>query len=238
MDIEPPSNNTSQSGSPKPFQKRNNVPRDKKQLKPFVRDDNIIREKLSHLNGPVIDLPPLKFEEKKFSGRSRLFIGNLPSRITEEEISELFKKFGETSEIYINKSYFGFIKLDFYANAKKAKEELNGSCFKGKILAIRLSHPASVLVTNLSPCVTDELLHIAFSVFGDIEMCFILTHDHGKPTGKGVVQYVKKSSALSAVSRCTDGCYLVTSSLKPVSVELYDPVNDFDGYPEALVSKL
>jgi hypothetical protein len=50
--------------------------------------------------------------EKKFTGRCRLFVGNLPSDMTEVEFKELFTKFGEVGEVFLNPSRsFGFIKL-------------------------------------------------------------------------------------------------------------------------------
>ena len=50
--------------------------------------------------------------EKTFTQRCRLFIGNLPNDITENEFKKLFSKYGEPSEIFINQSKgFGFIRL-------------------------------------------------------------------------------------------------------------------------------
>lgn len=45
-------------------------------------------------------------------GRSRLFIGNVPSDLTKDEFLQLFGKFGELIEYYVNPSRgFGFVKL-------------------------------------------------------------------------------------------------------------------------------
>lgn len=52
--------------------------------------------------------------EKKTTqgGRCRLFIGNVPSDITQEEFLNLFGKYGELVEYFVNPSRsFGFIKL-------------------------------------------------------------------------------------------------------------------------------
>lgn len=49
---------------------------------------------------------------KKFTGRCRLFVGNLPGNITENDFKEMFQKFGEVSEVFLNASRsFGFVKL-------------------------------------------------------------------------------------------------------------------------------
>ncbi len=50
--------------------------------------------------------------EKTYTQRSRLFVGNLPTGTTEEDVEKLFSKYGKPSEIFINKERgFGFIRL-------------------------------------------------------------------------------------------------------------------------------
>ena len=50
--------------------------------------------------------------EKKFTQRCRLFVGNLTPDTTEDEFKSLFEKYGEISEVFLNKSKgFGFIRL-------------------------------------------------------------------------------------------------------------------------------
>ena len=50
--------------------------------------------------------------QKKFTGRCRLFVGNIPSDTKEDDFKEMFKQYGECSEIFLNPSRgFGFIRL-------------------------------------------------------------------------------------------------------------------------------
>ena len=50
-------------------------------------------------------------KERKFTGRCRLFIGNLVNT-TEDDLREMFKNFGEMSEVFVNQEKgFGFIRL-------------------------------------------------------------------------------------------------------------------------------
>lgn len=50
--------------------------------------------------------------EKKFGNRSRLYVGNLPKGITEDDLRTLFNEFGETEQVFIEKEKnFGFIRL-------------------------------------------------------------------------------------------------------------------------------
>lgn len=67
---------------------------------------------MATISGPTIELPPQDTKEKKFSGRCRLYIGNLANDVTEEEIKQLFAPFGETSEIFINsEKMFAFVRV-------------------------------------------------------------------------------------------------------------------------------
>jgi len=51
-------------------------------------------------------------KEKKFSGRCRLFVGNLPNGMSENEFQKFFEGFGELNEVFLNASRgFGFIRL-------------------------------------------------------------------------------------------------------------------------------
>ena len=52
-----------------------------------------------------------KTKERKFSGRCRLFVGNLVS-CDEKELREMFEKYGEVAEVFVNKEKgFGFVRL-------------------------------------------------------------------------------------------------------------------------------
>lgn len=54
----------------------------------------------------------LKPGEKTYTQRCRLFVGNLPNDITEDDFRKMFVKYGEPSEVFINKvKGFGFIRL-------------------------------------------------------------------------------------------------------------------------------
>lgn len=90
---------------------------------------------------------------------------------------------------------------------------------------------------NLTPYVTNELLHAAFSVFGEIERCVVIVDDRGKSTGEGIIEFVRKPAATLALKHCTEGCFFLTSSLRPVIVELHEQMDNIDGFPEKSVQK-
>ena len=185
------------------------------------------------------DLPELQCEEFKFSGRNRLYIGNLTSDVTEEELKEMFRPYGEISEAFINaEKNFAFLKLDFHVNAERAKKELDGTMRKNKPIRIRFAPNATtVRVKNLTSYVSNELLFKAFEVFGQVERAVIIVDDRGKTTGEGIVEYARKSGAMTAMKYCQDKCYFLTSSLRPCVVEVFDHIDDNDGFPERSLMK-
>lgn len=199
----------------------------------------MINQRLKNLVGPLHDLPDLQCEEIKFSGRNRLYIGNLTSDVTENELKEMFKPFGEISEAFINtEKNFAFLKLDFHANAERAKKELDGSMRKNKPIRIRFAPNATTIrVKNLTPFVTNELLYRSFEVFGPIERAVITVDDRGKTTGEGIVEFARKSGAMNATKYCTEKCFFLTSSLRPCVVETFDQRDDNDGFPERSIMK-
>jgi len=69
-------------------------------------------ERVMAISGPSHELPPQETTEKKFSGRNRLYIGNLTNDVSEEEIQNMFQKYGEVSELFVNKEKsFAFLRM-------------------------------------------------------------------------------------------------------------------------------
>lgn len=194
----------------------------------------MINQKLKNLSGPTHDLPELQLEEMKFSGRNRLYIGNLTSDVTEEELKELFSPYGEISEAFINaEKNFAFLKIDYRANAERAKKELDGRMRKNKPIRIRFAPNATtVRVKNLTAFVSNELLFKAFEVFGQVERAVIIVDDRGKTTGEGIVEFSRKSGAMSALKYCNEKCFFLTSLLRPCVVEPFEHIDETDGFPE------
>ncbi len=181
----------------------------------------------------------LKKIEKKFTGRCRLFVGNLPNDINEAEFKEMFSKYGEIGEIFLNTGRsFGFIKLDTRNNAEHAKQELDSKTFRGRCLRVRFaSHGAAVRVKNLSPCISNEYLEQAFSIFGSVERAVVVVDDKGRPTGEGIVEFERKPAAMQCITKCAESCFLLTSYPRPVIVEPLDQRDDEDGLPEKSIIK-
>lgn len=207
---------------------------------PNRSDDFFINQRLRAINGPTLELPPVEQnEELKFSGRNRLYVGNLTSDVNEEELREMFKPYGQIGETFTNTDKnFAFLKLDYHANAEKAKRELDGTMRKGRILRVRFAPNATIVrVSNLTPLVSNELLYKAFEIFGNVEKAYVVVDDRGKSTGEGIVEFAKKSSANMCLRYCNEKCFFLTASLRPCVVESYEVNDDADGLPEKSLNK-
>lgn len=203
------------------------------------RNVDHVGRRLAEIGGPTHELPPVDTSEKQFSGRNRLYVGNLPPSITEDEVKELLKKFGEVSESFLNnEKHFAFLRLDYRENAEKAKRELDGKLHNQRNLRVRFApHQGALRVKNLGPWVSNELLHRAFSVFGDLERALVFVDERGRSKGEGLVEFEKKPSAMEALRRCSEGSFFITSSLRPCIVELADDTDDDDGLSEKMLPK-
>jgi len=189
---------------------------------------------------PVVDGATTTTQaDKKFTGRCRLFVGNLTPDTTEDEFKKLFEPYGEISEVYVNTGRgFGFIRLDYRHNAEAAKAALDGLQRKGRVLRIRFAtHAAALRVKNLHPHVSNELLEQSFAQFGELERCIVIVDDRGKSTGEGIVEFVRKPGANSALRRITEGVFLMGADPKPIAVEPLEQKDEEDGMPEKFLTK-
>lgn len=198
-----------------------------------------IRDAVMQLSGPQIELEPMEFTEKKFNANSRLFVGNLPRELEEEELKEMFTKYGEIGDLYYNKQgSYAFINFDFRCNAEKAKKELQSHVLKGRTMKVRVASVSTgIRVKNLSPQVSNELLLKAFSVFGEVDSCRVMVNERGKPTGEGMVIYADKKGWSVALRKCEEECYFLTSDTRPCVVEPMEAKEEEDGQPEISMPK-
>ena len=77
-----------------------------------------------------------------------IYVGNLPFRMTEEELINLFAEFGavESARIFTDKNSgrskgFGFVDMTEKDEAQKAIENLNGKEINGRELRINEAKP-------------------------------------------------------------------------------------------------
>ena len=92
-------------------------------------------------------------------------------------------------------------------------------------------------ICKIGDMVSNELLHKAFSIFGEIERCVVGIDARGRSTNEAIVEFEKKPCALECVKRCTEGCFFLTTSLRPVIAEIQEEAEDDGGLQEAMLPK-
>jgi len=77
-----------------------------------------------------------------------IYVGNISSQLTEEEINEAFAAYGQLTSVKIIKDKytgenrgFGFVEMPEKAEAEAAMAGLNGKEFKGKTLNVNEARP-------------------------------------------------------------------------------------------------
>jgi RNA recognition motif-containing protein len=77
-----------------------------------------------------------------------IYVGNLASDVTEEDLTSLFSEYGQVKEAKVIKDMFsqesrgfGFVEMPATAEAQKAIEELNTKELKGKVLTVNEARP-------------------------------------------------------------------------------------------------
>jgi hypothetical protein len=57
------------------------------------------------------------------------------------------------------------------------------------------AHGAAIRVKELPHAVSNEMLHLTFSAFGDVERAVHIVDEKGRPTGEGIVEFERKTAA-------------------------------------------
>ncbi len=79
---------------------------------------------------------------------SKLYVGNLPFEMTEEDLQELFAPHGQviSAKIVTDRETgrargFGFVEMQEAGDAQKAIQSLDGQEFKGRNLKVNIAKP-------------------------------------------------------------------------------------------------
>lgn len=80
----------------------------------------------------------------------KLFVGNLPFSVTDEQLNETFKAIGEVGSANVvtdkfsgRSRGFGFVEMTQDADAEKAVKELNGKEIEGRKIVVNEARPKS-----------------------------------------------------------------------------------------------
>ncbi|WP_228517802.1 RNA recognition motif domain-containing protein [Aliidiomarina indica] len=89
--------------------------------------------------------PPSKRSRKGTDSRT-LYVGNLPFKVTEEEVEGVFGRYGEVYEVRLvkdrrtgRKKGYGFVEMEV-TGADLALAKLNDKDFEGRTLKVRTAH--------------------------------------------------------------------------------------------------
>ncbi|XP_016091587.1 RNA-binding protein 4B-like isoform X1 [Sinocyclocheilus grahami] len=149
---------------------------------------------IRELNGREFKGRNLVVEESR--GRplhsTKVFVGNLSSMCTTEDLRELFQTFGKVLECDKVKGY-AFVHMENKEDALQAIEALHGTSFKGRPLSVELSkvQPSKQTPTGKIPCVS----------------CGKQGHYAGEcPAGKPTLeQYQSQAAVLAAAAAAAAG---------------------------------
>ncbi|KAK0416904.1 hypothetical protein QR680_012744 [Steinernema hermaphroditum] len=180
----------------------------------------------------------MELPKKKFTGRCRLFVGNLTNDTTEVELKEMFAPHGDISECYISGKGFAFLRMDTRAHAESAKETIDGKTLHGRPVRVRFAvHGAALKIKELPTSVSNEMLYHAFSAFGEVERAVHIVDEKGKPTGEGIVEFERKPSAQEALNQIRERVFLMTANSRPLTVEPLEPRDEDDGLAERMIPR-
>jgi RNA recognition motif-containing protein len=85
---------------------------------------------------------------KRRSTSMKIYVGNLPSEVTEQELREEFATFGEVTSVNIIKDKysgrprgFGFVEMTSVSQGQAAIAGLNGKALKDQTLSVNTARP-------------------------------------------------------------------------------------------------
>ncbi|KAI6223604.1 hypothetical protein M3Y99_01450000 [Aphelenchoides fujianensis] len=132
--------------------------------------------------------------KKTFTTRCRLFVGNLPNEVNEEECRKMFQEFGTIGECFLSGKGIRFRPLPFASRPTERR----------------------FVCSNSRRPVSNEVLYNTFSMFGEVERAVHVVDERGKPTGEGVVEFERKAAALDALRQIEDRVFILALNTHPL----------------------
>ncbi|NXN85688.1 NUCL protein, partial [Bombycilla garrulus] len=154
-------------------------------------------------------------ENKKERDARTLFVKNLPYRITEDDIREVFENAAEV-RIVMNKDGttrgMAYIEFKTEAEANNALEEKQGTEIQGRAVVIDFTGEKSqqehqkgesktLIVNNLSYAATEETLQEVFKKASSIK---VPQNNQGRPKGYAFVDFATAEDAREALNSCNN----------------------------------
>ncbi|XP_010144765.1 PREDICTED: nucleolin [Eurypyga helias] len=158
-------------------------------------------------------------ENKKERDARTLFVKNLPYRLTEEEIKEVFENAQEIRMVMNkegNSKGMAYIEFKSEAEANKALEEKQGTEIDGRAMVVDFTGEKShqdhqkgggeresktLIVNNLSYAASEETLQELFKKASSIKMP---QNNQGRPKGYAFVEFATTEDAKEALNSCNN----------------------------------
>eukprot|EP01124_Arcella_intermedia_P004815 TRINITY_DN1276_c0_g1_i1.p1 TRINITY_DN1276_c0_g1~~TRINITY_DN1276_c0_g1_i1.p1 ORF type:complete len:516 (+),score=83.24 TRINITY_DN1276_c0_g1_i1:61-1608(+) len=167
---------------------------------------------------------------------SSLYVGDLATEVTENELFETFNTVGPVASIRVCRDSYkpfqslGYAYVNFHnpTHAERALELLNNKPILGKPCRImwsqrdpslRKSGLGNIFIKNLDATIGIKELHDTFTEFGEILSCKVAVDDNGKSKGFGFVHFKNNEDAQKAIERVNG----LTLKGKKVYVGLFLP---------------
>nr|ALI93839.1 ELAV [Holothuria glaberrima] len=165
----------------------------------------------SHPNGMVQPASPTDSMED--ISKTNLIINYLPQEMNQEEIKELFGKFGEIESCKLVKDKltgqslgYGFVNFMKASEAAKAKDTLDGLKVEKKKLKVSYARPSSpaikdanLYISGIPRMYSEKELQNLFAEYGEIITSKLL-YDNGTSRGVGFVRFDRRQQAEAAIN--------------------------------------
>lgn len=137
-----------------------------------------------------------------------IYVGDLPRNFDRNSIVELFKPYGDITEIstrILQQTSNAFVTFATHEQAANAIHECNYTKINGIPIHVvwrdthrRVDPNSNLVLTNLPSSVDESSLHEALQAYGDIVSCRINRNRVGESTGVGFVQFSNAENAQQA----------------------------------------
>ncbi|CAL5377399.1 unnamed protein product [Camellia sinensis] len=189
---------------------------------------------IEKLNGIVLNGKPVYVEPfchkneremllEKAKG-TNLYVRNLSTSITEEDLKKIFGEFGTISSAAVmkdadgNSKCFGFVNFESADDVARAVESLNGQNIDNnnewyvaiaqkksdRELELKLQFENRLYIKNLDDCVGDDKLKELFSPFGIITSCKVMRGSNGISRESAFVAFSTSEEASRALLEMND----------------------------------
>ena len=171
------------------------------------------KQNINQFVNPMTSMMPGNINVSTFSPEATLYIGNLQHHVTDMELYNYFRPYGNVmscrimKDIYSGESRgFAFISYQNKEEAQKAKDALNYQKINGWEIRISFKKSpsdfdpkANIFIKNLDREVSTKQIDELCQQFGTIMCCCVRTDDNGQSLGYAYVQYENEEDAKRAV---------------------------------------